>query len=108
MIRKIIIWFKNLRMSNQIIILNFIIILFAVFATIATAYIQQAIFFTYIQEFEQTLSLKQEKNIVNNISKKLRIYIHNFKFMAFSINGLLIYSILIRLLDQCQLILRLY
>ncbi|CAK80247.1 unnamed protein product (macronuclear) [Paramecium tetraurelia] len=75
MISKLIIWFKNLRMSNQIIILNFFIILFAVFATIATAYVQQAIFFTYIQEFESALSLKQEKAIVNNISRKLSLYI---------------------------------
>ncbi|CAD8160652.1 unnamed protein product [Paramecium octaurelia] len=75
MIRKLILWFKNLRMSNQIIILNFFIILFVVLATLATAYVQQAIFFSYIQEFEQALSLKQEKTAVNNISTKLRLYI---------------------------------
>ncbi|CAD8062041.1 unnamed protein product [Paramecium primaurelia] len=82
MFSKLILWFKDLRMSNQIIIINFFIIIFAVFLVLVTAHIQQAIFFTYIQEVQQALSLKQEKSIVNNISKELRLYIQQKNYQT--------------------------
>ncbi|CAD8150473.1 unnamed protein product [Paramecium octaurelia] len=82
MLNKLILWFKNLRMSNQIIIVNLLIIILAVLLVMTTGHIQQAIFFSYIQDVEQELTLKQEKNLVNNISRELRLYIQQKNYQT--------------------------
>ncbi|CAK70140.1 unnamed protein product (macronuclear) [Paramecium tetraurelia] len=82
MLNKLSLWFKNLRMSNQIIIVNLLIIILAVLLVMTTGHIQQAIFFSYVQEVEQALTLKQEKSLVNNISRELRIYIQQKNYQT--------------------------
>ncbi|CAD8083359.1 unnamed protein product [Paramecium sonneborni] len=69
--------FKSLRMSNQIILINFCIITFTVLVILATYQVQQAIFFTFIKKFSQTLSQKQENHLVQVISEHIRQYIQH-------------------------------
>ncbi|CAD8072920.1 unnamed protein product [Paramecium sonneborni] len=69
--------FKSLRMSNQIILINFCIVTFTVLVIVATYQVQSAIFFTFIKTFSQTLSQKQEQQLVQVISEQLRQYIQH-------------------------------
>ncbi|CAD8069867.1 unnamed protein product [Paramecium primaurelia] len=66
-------YFKSLRMSNQIILINFCIITFTVLIILVTYQVQSAIFFTFIEKSSQTLSQKQEKQLVQLISKTVYI-----------------------------------
>ncbi|CAD8133250.1 unnamed protein product [Paramecium pentaurelia] len=77
MFKKVKNYFKSLRMSNQIILINFCIITFTVLSILVTYQVQSAIFFTFIEKSSQTLSQKQEKQLVQLISKQLRQYIQH-------------------------------
>ncbi|CAD8162959.1 unnamed protein product [Paramecium pentaurelia] len=77
MFKKVKNYFKSLRMSSQIILINFCIVTFTVLVILATYQVQSAIFFTFIKTFSQTLSQKQEKHLVQIISEQLRQYIQH-------------------------------
>ncbi|CAD8167309.1 unnamed protein product [Paramecium octaurelia] len=84
MFKKVKNYFKSLRMSSQITLINFCIVTFTVLVILATYQVQSAIFFTFIQSFSQTLSQKQEQHLVQIISEQLRQYIEHKNYQTLS------------------------